>query len=141
VHLDIKPENIFIGPGRVYKIGDFGCARFLNERIDHGGGDGHYIAREVMQEDYLAQTSADIFSLGVTACELAFGSDSLPNCVQEIQNGTFSSEKFSQNYIKLIGHMVQLDPRNRPKAGEINLLRFSENSSFIYIFQSIYSPI
>lgn len=31
IHRDLKPENILIGKGNVIKVGDFGCARCIEE--------------------------------------------------------------------------------------------------------------
>lgn len=71
LHLDIKPENIFISKDGLYKLGDFGLVVDLSKKssIDPLEGDPKYLAKETMQGIFTE--SADIFSLGITTLELA----------------------------------------------------------------------
>ncbi|KUF80427.1 60S ribosomal protein L26-1 [Phytophthora nicotianae] len=78
VHLDIKPDNIFItGDGRL-KIGDFGMAGKVvisakaSRKISDLEGDAKYMAKELLSSaDRLP--SADIFCLGIMMLEIATG--------------------------------------------------------------------
>ena len=79
IHLDIKPENVFIASSGRFKIGDFGMASvwprppppqdtIINNAFEREG-DKLYLAPEVLQGRY--GKAADVFSLGMTILETA----------------------------------------------------------------------
>ena len=83
IHMDVKPENIFIGRDGLCKLGDFGLVLDLskdNEAVFSSqgtiGGDSKYMASEILEGTYTK--ACDVFSLGVTMLELATDLD-LPN--------------------------------------------------------------
>ena len=47
VHLDVKPDNIFIQNG-LYKLGDFGLAGIASS-MDAEEGDSRYLSRDMLQ--------------------------------------------------------------------------------------------
>ncbi len=66
VHRDIKPENIFVSETGVYKLGDFGIAKTVENTT--GGtktGTYRYMAPEVYNNQPYG-TKADIYSFGLT---------------------------------------------------------------------------
>eukprot|EP01107_Rhizomastix_libera_P006384 TRINITY_DN2050_c0_g1_i2.p1 TRINITY_DN2050_c0_g1~~TRINITY_DN2050_c0_g1_i2.p1 ORF type:complete len:777 (+),score=227.70 TRINITY_DN2050_c0_g1_i2:529-2859(+) len=67
-HMDIKPSNLLLGPSNRIVIGDLGTAFSVLEG-KKTEGDGLYLAPEVLNGSYAE--SADIFSLGLTAYEMA----------------------------------------------------------------------
>ena len=83
IHMDVKPENIFVGRDGLCKLGDFGLVLDLskeNEEVFNSqgtiGGDSKYMASEILDGKYTK--ACDVFSLGVTILELATDLD-LPN--------------------------------------------------------------
>ncbi|TFY52403.1 hypothetical protein EVJ58_g10038 [Rhodofomes roseus] len=79
IHLDIKPENVFIAGSGRFKIGDFGMASVwprppppsdtIVSNAFEREGDKLYLAPEVLQGRY--GKAADVFSLGMTILEAA----------------------------------------------------------------------
>eukprot|EP01103_Thecamoeba_quadrilineata_P009132 TRINITY_DN18848_c0_g1_i1.p1 TRINITY_DN18848_c0_g1~~TRINITY_DN18848_c0_g1_i1.p1 ORF type:complete len:459 (+),score=64.25 TRINITY_DN18848_c0_g1_i1:77-1378(+) len=68
LHLDIKPENIFLSRDGTLKIGDFGLT-VLSDNWEDQEGDGRYLALEILNGE--ATYASDIFSLGATIFELS----------------------------------------------------------------------
>jgi wee1-like protein kinase len=136
VHLDLKPENIYIKydskQNKIYKIGDFGLAASSladNER-DIEDGDSRYLADELLNEQNPDLTKADIFALGATMYELARGT-ALPEKGQEwhdIRTGKLKEIYYSKELFSLITMMLHPNPKLRPSAVEILSLPIVQNS-------------
>lgn len=80
VHRDIKANNILINTLGEVKVTDFGISNFLTVHGKYSGrawsfaGTPHWLAPEIVEaEDKGYKCSADIWSLGITAIELAEG--------------------------------------------------------------------
>lgn len=125
IHLDIKPENIFISKG-ICKLGDFGLMVDLNqkEESDHAiEGDPKYMARELMRGKF--SKSADIFSLGISMLEISCDLD-LPSGGEgwhSLRSGSIQFEEFnctiSQPLMQVISVMMSPDPTDRPSASDL----------------------
>lgn len=124
VHLDIKPDNIFIKNNH-YKLGDFGLASTTsNVENDIEEGDARYMPRELLDDNNcsLDLTKCDIFSLGVTMYEVCRGHP-VPCDGQEWQD--LRSSKFSPlidtsyEMQEVIKEMMHPDPNRRPSASEL----------------------
>ena len=76
VHLDLKPENIFLTESHRLKIGDLGLAQSLNNdksgKIEGVAGTSVYMAPEVFARQG-AHEKADVWALGVIMYEMFHG--------------------------------------------------------------------
>jgi serine/threonine-protein kinase len=118
-HRDIKPDNLLVTshpqePGKVIiKVSDFGLARMPElsgtPMTRRAGGTEGYIAPEVLAGAPFS-SSADIYSLGVTATELLTG-----------QRGVkaLGQTKMPEQLRGLIRKMLSDDPLARPDAQQV----------------------
>lgn len=78
VHCDIKGRNILISEENGAKIADFGCAKWVDDKVEKGtkmpkiGGTPMYMAPEVVRGEEQG-FPCDIWALGCTVIEMATG--------------------------------------------------------------------
>lgn len=124
MHLDIKPENIFMGFDGRLKIGDFGlvCIEGKETKEENRGGDSRYMAQEILDEKFTCK--ADIFSLGVVILEISTGMDppKYGSLWHRLRDGggipIELSSHISAELHRIIVMMLQ-DYENRPTAREL----------------------
>ena len=83
VHQDVKPGNIFIQDGDKAKIVDFGLATPIGGCSDDMPGSPHYMAPEQIEGDPV-DARTDIYSMGITAYEMATGVRPYPDDICQV---------------------------------------------------------
>ena len=143
VHLDIKPDNIFISHkddddddnmAKVsYKIGDLGHVAQISAEFSSEEGDCRYMAPEFLQMtvDHTKLTKADVFSLGLTIYEaaslLALPKNSTVNepgysgtMYKDLREGKVPFlHNYSTSFNSLIKSMLTPDPGSRPDTNHL----------------------
>lgn len=121
VHLDIKPENIFLKNDQ-FKLGDFGLVTQNTAGVDVEEGDSRYMSRELLAGDHSDLTKSDIFSLGATVYEICLGRP-LPMNGPEWQD--MRSDRLdplpgtSPELVRLIQWMMKAQASDRPTAQQL----------------------
>lgn len=77
LHMDIKPENMFLDSSGTFKLGDFGLAISLCSESSWEEGDGRYVAPELLRRSQPPSGAADVYSLGAAMLHCAIGRDLL----------------------------------------------------------------
>jgi len=137
IHRDVKSGNILYDKEGHVKLADFGVSAILashDERRTTMAGTWHWMAPEVIDpSDYGGYDErADLWSLGITAIELAYGyapySNLRPNqvVVYILQNPPPTLErphtpeeatkKWSRSFSDFVRVCLQSEPRKRPSA-------------------------
>ncbi|KAF8384196.1 wee-1.3 [Pristionchus pacificus] len=124
IHLDIKPENIFLTDKKVCKLGDFGL--MFDLKHDHMAtveeGDSKYLAPEVLNNP--PTQAADIFSIGMSILEVSTNLD-LPTTGENWH--ALRSRRVPERFLtildpdmrRLILWMIDPVPERRPTTKEL----------------------
>jgi len=121
VHLDIKPENIFVRDDS-FKLGDFGLVSKVSVQDDVEEGDSRYMCMDLLSGNHDDLTKCDIFSLGITMYEIVLNRP-LPLEGQEWQDlraGKLSQTLHVQPELQtFIRMMMHPDASQRPTAADL----------------------
>lgn len=122
VHLDIKPENIFLKNDQ-YKLGDFGLVTRASCDQDVEEGDSRYMSMELLSGDRSDLTKSDIFSLGATLYEICLHRPLPMNGPewQDIRSGRLMHPlpNTSADLALIISQIMNPVASSRPTAGEL----------------------
>ncbi|KAL9656496.1 hypothetical protein ABK040_005260 [Willaertia magna] len=156
IHRDIKASNLLVSSEGVVRIGDFGVSANIIEisgdrksKRQTFVGSPCWMAPEVMAQFHGYDTKADIWSLGITAIELATGKAPLeglpPVKVMFItmehdppQLQDVDQKKFSKNFKDLVSCCLQKDPNKRPSASQLLKHKFFSKVSGKFEKQKVF---
>ena len=130
IHRDIKADNILINKNGKIKIGDFGVSKELWKNWDSKAktftGTLAWMAPEVIEETNGYCYSADIWSLGITAIELATGKapyerfSPIKTMIVVLQNPPpVLDQKFSKKFRDFITRCLKKEPDKRATVCEL----------------------
>jgi serine/threonine protein kinase len=133
VHRDLKPANLFVLPGNLLKIGDFGIARDSSAHsvLTAQGvimGTWAYIAPERWLGTWAGEPSADLYSMGCILYELLTGetpfvADSMAiirmHCEEVPQAPLARNHDIPEPLNKLVLRLLEKDPAGRPASAAL----------------------
>ncbi|KAA6400196.1 MAG: putative Membrane-associated tyrosine- and threonine-specific cdc2-inhibitory kinase [Streblomastix strix] len=119
IHLDIKPDNIFVMENGDYKLGDFGLSHITDFTSPTSEGDSRYLAAEVLTQ--APTTAADIFSIGATIFEVSERviMPSQGQLWHQLRNCAPHLEGRSQELDHLVHQLLHPNYLKRPSADQI----------------------
>jgi len=148
IHRDVKAGNLLVHEDGSIKVGDFGVSAWL---VDAGMrresrltfvGTPCWMAPEVMEQNQGYDYKADIWSLGITALEIAKGQAPLAQyppmrvLLLTLQNPPPSLEgtSFSKPFQNFVEVCLQKDPAKRPTATKLlehKFLKIGKKSDYV----------
>ncbi|MFK7766551.1 MAG: serine/threonine protein kinase [Mariniblastus sp.] len=132
IHRDIKPGNILVTPDGVSKLSDLGLAFYLNDatdpRVGKIVGTADYLSPEQIRTPLHITSASDIYSLGCTLYYACTGKVPFPGGTpkskarRHLEETPWHPRRFneevSDDFVDLIGDMMEKDPSERIQTAE-----------------------
>lgn len=123
IHLDVKPQNVFLAKDGQLKLGDLGLARQYSSQEDGMEGDSRYMAPELLSASKMT-AAVDIFSLGIMLFQISSQFTNLPEHGKfwgDLRHNKIPAirDTYSRELFQLITQMMTRDPAARPTAWQL----------------------
>jgi len=153
IHRDIKSGNILLNRQGQCKLADFGISKAYENTLNAANttiGTPYWMAPEVFTDGNFYSTKADIWSLGITAIEMATGrppnsemtpmqvifhipsSEVTPNLPEH-----FTSDEWTNDFRQFIALCCTKDPNKRPTAKQLLSNKWIRQAKGIRIIQKL----
>lgn len=148
IHRDIKPANILLTSDHVVKISDFGVAELLSEYLQkqvciNYAGTPVYMSPEVMSGGEPDGDKVDLWALGITLFNMAFGKfpfcsskSDLVNFYDKLHCSNLNFDNSPRELTNLLQKLLEIFPNDR-----ISVAESLKHEYFFIRFQDGFVPL